>query len=212
MKNAILLAFIIAAATGCATNKPLEGVRLEAIAPLEIVSLPTPELQRHSPTTIVGGGLLFGGFGMEAVAATDGKRLREQCGLEEFGGMLVREFAAAARGAIPSLAELRVASAPVQVEPRIPGTYVLVVQTGNVWLYTFSAAQGLNIVATASIASPRGSVIWERTGFYSSKNAGRVRPIEELEADSCRLLKEEMRDAASAMVGEWIADLKGVRQ
>jgi hypothetical protein len=39
-----------------------------------------------------------------------------------------------------------------------------------------------------------------------------VRPIEELEADSCRLLKEEMRDAASAMVGEWIADLKGVRQ
>lgn len=212
MGNAILLAFVVAAVAGCAANKPLEGVRLEAIAPLEVVSLPTPELQRHSPTTIVGGGLLFGGFGMEAVAAAEGKTLREQCKLEEFGVLLVREFAAAAPRAIPSLSGLRAGSAPVQAEPRIPGTYVLAVKTGNVWLYTFSAAQGLNIGATASITAPSGGVIWERFSFYSSKKAGRVRPIEELEADSCRLLKDELRDAAGAIVGEWIADLKGVQQ
>jgi hypothetical protein len=50
VRNALLLAFVAGALAGCATNKPLEGVRLEAIAPLEIVSVATPELQRHSPT------------------------------------------------------------------------------------------------------------------------------------------------------------------
>ena len=148
---------------------------------------------------------------MEAVAAGEGQKLREQCGLEHFGELVVREFTNAAPQAIPSFAGMRIVGGPVQADRRAPGFYALAVKPSNVWLYTFGAAQGLNVGVIGSITSPAGNVIWERTSFYSSKVAGRVRPIEELEADSCKLLKEEMRDAASAIAGEWIADLKGAK-
>jgi hypothetical protein len=200
----IVVATVLLAA--CSTNKPLEGVRLESIAPLDVVQLPTPEVQRHSPGTMAGGGLLLGGLGMEVAAAAEGKKLREQCGLDAFGTLVVAKFATAAPQAIPSLAGMRAVAPPAGGTAR-PGAYVLTVKPGYVWLYTFGAAQGLNAGAVATITSPAGNVLWEKTGHYTSKEAGRVRSIDALEADSCRLLKEEMREAAGVIAAQWIADL-----
>jgi len=207
MKIAVPWVVVLALTAACSTNKPLEGIRPESLAPLAVVQFATPEIQRHSPGTIAGGGLLFGGFGMEAVAASEGQKLRERCGLEDFGRLAVREFVVAAPRVVPSFAGMRVVDKPVDATPRLPDSYVLTVKTSAVWIYTFGGAQGLNAFATATITSPAGSVLWERMGSYSSRQAGRVRPIEELEADSCRLLKEEMVDAARAVVSEWISDL-----
>jgi hypothetical protein len=211
MKITIPLAVVLALTAACSTNKPLEGIRPESLTPLEVVHFATPEIQRHSPGTIAGGGLLFGGFGMEAVAASEGQKLRERCGLEDFGSLAGREFVDAAPRVVPSFAGMRVVDKPVESTPRLPDSYVLTIKPSAVWIYTFGGAQGLNVFAIATITSPAGSILWERMGSYSSKQAGRVRPIEELEADSCRLLKEEMVDAARAVVREWISDLTGGR-
>jgi hypothetical protein len=212
MKTTPACALAVLLLAACSTNTPLQGVRVEAITPLEAVWVPAPEIQRHSPATMAGGGLVFGGFGMEAAAADQGRQLRERCGLEDFGALALRAFAEAAPRSVPSFAGIQAAQRPVADPPRRPGAYVLAVKTEMVWIYTFTAVQGLNVAATATITAPTGGIVWQYTATYSSREARRVRGIEELEADSCRLLKEEMRDAADKLAADWVSDLTGVRR
>jgi hypothetical protein len=159
MKFKVPLAVVLALTAACSTNKPLEGIRPESLTPLAVVQFATPEIQRHSPGTIAGGGLLFGGFGMEAVAASEGQKLRERCGLEDFGRLAVREFVVAAPRVAPSFARMRVVDKPVESTPRLPASYVLTIKTSAVWVYTFGAAQGLNVFAVATVTSPEASIL-----------------------------------------------------
>ena len=59
---------------GCAsTGDPLKQDEFKSLSEIKVVCKKTPEIQRHSGSTITGGGLLFGGFGMEALAKEAGK-------------------------------------------------------------------------------------------------------------------------------------------
>lgn len=199
----VLLPWVIGCAT---TDKPLEARRLESIASLEVARYAIPEFQRHSSETMVGGGLLLGGFGMEAAAAAAGERLRQRCRLEDFGKLVVQEFVAQAPKQIPKWPSMRVLEAPVQAEYAAKDAVLLLLEPGKVLL--FSGAGGLMTYATATLVAPGGEVIWSFRTTYSQKEAKRERGLEELEADSCKLLKEEMRHAAGVMAGNFIADLK----
>lgn len=205
----VLLALSII--TGCAANKQVEAQRLKAISSIEVVRTATPEIQRHSAATIVGGGLLFGGFGMEAVGAEAGKELRERCKLDDFGVLVTREFVEQVPKQIPGWPSMRVRETPVEAGYVAQDAYMLQFQPGMVWLYMFGP-KGLLIAVTATLASPSGEELWKYNASYSQKQAGREREIEELEADSCKHLKEEMQYAARVLAGLFVTDLSGLKR
>ena len=205
------LAAVLLAITGCATNKPLEAQRIASIPSVEVVRLATPEIQRHSPETVAAGGLLFGGFGMEAMGAAAGKAMRERCKLEDLGYLVMREFVEQAPKQIPRWPSMRVQERPVEAGYVLKDAYQLQFQPAMVWVYTFGP-KGLMVNLAASILSSAGEEIWKYTASYSQKEAGRSREIEELEAESCKLLKEEMQLAARALAGQFVADLSGQKR
>lgn len=206
-----LLAAVLLALTGCATNKALEAERIASVSSIEVVRLATPEIQRHSPETIAAGGLIFGGFGMEAAGAAAGKALRERCKLEDLGYLVLREFVDQAPKQIPNWPSMRVQEAPVEAGYVVKESYLLQIQPAMVWIYTFGP-KGLLVGLTASLISPAGEEIWRYTASYSQREAGRSREIEELEAESCKLLKEEMQLAARALAGQFVADVSGQKR
>jgi hypothetical protein len=215
MTRRISIGFVLLALlsiTGCAVNKPVEAQRLKAISSIEVVRIATPEIQRHSGATIAGGGLLFGGFGMEAVGEEAGKELRERCKLDDFGVLVTREFIEQVPKQIPGWPIMRVREAPVEAGYVAKDAYMLQFQPGVAMLYTFGAFKGFSIAVTATIASPSGEELWKYNTFYSQKKAGREREIEELEADSCKLLKEEMQHAARVIAGQCVTDLSGQKR
>jgi hypothetical protein len=203
-----LLATALLALVGCATNKPLEAQRIASVPSIEVVRLATPEIQRHSPETIMAGGLIFGGFGMEAAGAAAGKALRERCTLEDLGYLVLREFVDQAPKRIPNWPSMSVQEAPVEAGFVIKDSYLLRIQPAMVWIYTFGP-KGLMVSLAANLSSPAGEEIWRYTASYSQSEAGRSREIEELEAESCKLLKEEMQHAARALADQFVADLRG---
>jgi len=209
MKDASLVIVVLLTLAGCATNKPMEAKRLETISSVEVARYPTPEIQRHSGATIGVGGLLLGGFGMEAAGTVAGKALRERCKLEDFGALVTREFVEQAPKQIPTWPSMRVREAPIEAGYVVKDAYLLSFQPIVVCLYSFGAAKGLNAGVTATLVSSSGEEIWKFISEYYQKKAGRERELEELEADSCRLLKEEMQYAACIMAGQFITNLSG---
>jgi hypothetical protein len=195
------------ALVACASDKPLDTKRLDSIAILQVARSATPEIQRHSAGTMAGGGLLLGGFGMEAIAASVGKELRERCNLQDFGALVVQEFVAQAPKQIPTWPRMNVKQEPVEpgFAPKNESSFLL--QPTAVWLYSFGAAKGLNAGAMATLAAPDGEVIWRRQAAYSQVRANRERELDELEANGCTLLKEEMQHAAGVIAADFVADL-----
>lgn len=55
----------------------------------------------------------------------------------------------------------------------------------------------------------QGEVLWQMSHLYLSKDFGRERPLQDLEADNCDLLKQEMQFAALKTAEEFIRDLNG---
>jgi len=208
MKNIPLGAMMLIAMVGCATDKPLEDKQLDSISALDVVRYSTPELQRHSEGTIVGGGLLFGGFGMEALGASAGKELRERCNLADFGELMVRAFVARAPEQMPKWPRMSVRETPVEPVYSAKETYVLLFQPTTVWLYIFGSLKGLNTGAMATLMAPDGEVMWRHQAFYSQMREKRGQDVEALEANSCKLLKEEMQYAAGFMANDFIANIR----
>jgi hypothetical protein len=200
------LIFLLAL-VGCASDKPLDTKRLDSNTVLQVVRSATPEIQRHSAGTMAGGGLLFGGFGMEAIAASVGKELRERCNLEDFGALVVQEFVSQATKQIPTWPKMLVKQEPVELGFATKNESSLFFQPTAAWLYSFGAAKGLNAAAMATLAAPNGEVIWRRQAGYSQVRANRERELDELEANDCKLLKEEMQHAAGVIAADFVADL-----
>jgi hypothetical protein len=206
--RAVLGVVILLSLTGCASDQALQAKRLESVPALTLVRNPTPDIQRHSEGTIVGGGLLLGGFGMEAVAGAAGTELSERCKLPDFGMLVVGEFAAKAPQQIPTWPRMDVKQSPVEPPYSAKDSYVISIQPVVVWLYSFGASKGLNTGVMATFVAPNGEVLWRRQAFYSQKQAHRERELGELEANDCKLLKEEMQHAASFIADDFVADLK----
>jgi hypothetical protein len=206
MKCALPIVVVALLAAGCAGNKPLESGRIEKVALLEVARYATPEIQRHSAATILGGGLIFGGFGMEAVAASAGQQLRERCALEDFGRLVADQFVAQAPAQIPSWPKMRVQETPIEPGYVARDAHLLAFKPEVVWLYSFGP-KGLMASVSATLVAPDGSELWRHLISYSQKDAGRMRELEELEANDCRLLKEEMRYAARVMAAQFVGEL-----
>jgi hypothetical protein len=212
MRRALIGFLTLVALAGCATtDRPLDSKRLDSIPRIEVARYATPEMLRHSGGTILGGGLLFGGFGMDAAAASAGKALREKCNLEDFGELVMQEFVAQVPTQIPDWPPMRVRAAPIDASYVAMDAALLAFQPTAVWLYSFGP-KGLTASVAGTLSASGGEVIWKHQAFYSQRQANREQDLEVLEADSCKLLKEEMRFAARLMAGQFIADLSSQRR
>jgi len=208
MSRAVLGAVLLTSLAGCASDQALQANRLDSVAMLTLARYPTPSIQRHSEGTIAGGGLLLGGFGMEALAGAAGTELSERCKLADFGLLVAGEFASKAPQQIPKWPPMEVKPGPVESPNSVKDSYVITIQPVAVRQYSFGAAKGLNTSVMATLASPKGEVLWTRQAFYSQKQVHRERELVDLEANECKLLEEEMQHAATVTADDFVAELK----
>jgi hypothetical protein len=57
--------------------------------------------------------------------------------------------------------------------------------------------------------APDGEVLWQKSYLYLSKDYGREKSLEELEANNCELLKQEMLFAAEQTANDFLKHLNG---
>ena len=207
----LIIGFIIVSLflQGCAsTGDPLKQDEFKPLREIKVVCKKTPEIQRHSGSTITGGGLLFGGFGMEALAREAGKKLRERCSLPDYNQLVMTNFVNNIPKEIEDWPVMKIEKTIVEND-YIPQTgYALCFKVDALLLYTFGAAKGLTTVGEAEIISSKGERIWFHQYSYRQKDFGEVPELEELEADNCKLLKEQMNFAAKQASNELIKDIQ----
>lgn len=207
MKKLFILLIILL--SGCATTiDQLKQNEYEKITSIKIVCYNTPGIQIHTGSTIVGGGLLFGGFGMEAIAEQKGKEMTANSNLPDFTSLIAKTFANNIRNEINNWP-------PMIVEEESAGTNfsshidtLLTFKTTMLWLYSFGALKGLNTVVEAKLTSPDGKQIWSQNYTYQQKKYGEVPELEIFAADKCKILKEQMGIAADKTVSGFINEIK----
>lgn len=210
LARAIWLALAVLTMTGCASTKPLDPELLASISSVEIVRSETPELQLHSFETTVAEAYVGFLYSLKpwAIQKAEGTKLRERCRLDDFGYMVVRQFAEQAPKRMPRWANLRVREAPVGGPYVTADAYVLQVHPVNVLLFSYGS-KGLTANVSATLTSPGGDELWKSDARYSQSEAGRARELHELEEDDCRLLKEEMLFAARSLAEQLVTALSG---
>ncbi len=205
---------------GCAADKPLAKSHLPSLGSIKAVRYETPEIRKITAAAGVGGFLVFGaiggigGGGMgEALAYyAQGKQLREKCGLPDYGELVLQQLYARIRFEFPDWPLMSTEELPVASDFEYPGGGLLILKVESVIISSFGAsAKGFNAASTAQIRIPGGELIWLRHFSFEAGVLGRHRELEELEAENCKLLKEEMQFAATKTVDDFIAHLRGGR-
>lgn len=194
---------------GCAsTAVPLKQGEFKQISAIKVVCKKTPEIRRHSASSITAGGLLLGGFGEEALAQRAGRMLREKCSLPDFNQLVMTNFVNNIPKEIENWPAMKIEKNIVKND-YIPQTgYALCFEVGYVWLYSYGGFKGLSTHGLAEIIPSKGERIWFHQYSYREKDFGEVPELEELEADNCKLLKKQMNFAAKKASNELIKDIK----
>jgi hypothetical protein len=194
---------------GCATgNISLSQKEFDKLRSMKLVRYETSKLQIHTGSTMVAGGLLFGGFGMEALGREKGKELTEKCSLPDFSKLTIEMFVNKVSNEIKDWPSMTVEENPVEDDYVSQTDHLMTFKTGMLWLYSFGAMKGLNTLVEAKITTPSGERVWRQTYFYQQKKFGEVPDIEVFEAENCRVLKEQLNFAANQTASEFIKDLK----
>jgi hypothetical protein len=212
---------------GCATtHKTLD---LSSLEPLKIMRFSTPEIRKHSfpeslkavlsPLTWIG----FPSAAEDEVARDEGKALREKCSLSDYGQLVMDKFTERAPREIPGWPRMTREKTPVKKEtipwpmlkesapPQDDYDYVssntLSFHVDNISLNDRGILKGLYTSVLIELHASHGDLISKKWYNYSQKQANREREIDELEANDCKLLKEEMDYAATRTVDELIEDI-----
>jgi hypothetical protein len=128
--------------------------------------------------------------------------------LEDFGELVVRDFVAQVSKQIPTWPKMRVVEAAVKPGYAAKDAVLLRFELNLIMLWWGGAQAGFSTVQTATLVTPGEEVIWTHRLTYSQKEEKRDRSLEDLEANSCKLLKEEMQYAAGVTAGRFIGALK----
>ena len=73
-------------------------------------------------------------------------------------------------------------------------------------------ADGFLSKTVVTMKDPQGDVLWQKSYIYLSKDYDRGMSVDELEANDCDLLKEEMMFAAEKTVQDFVNHLNGNSQ
>jgi len=202
---------------GCATaNKPLTVKNMEEVTSIKVVRTGYPGylMETAGSQAAAFTGIMFGAIGgavgggiSASMQAKSGKELAEKYCLPDVNKLITERFVERVRTDLPDWPKLEVIETPVEKEYKPGPDYVLMIKGGVVNVN--SMAYGFSMGATASMTGPGGEVVWERGYLYKSSDFSKKRSIESLEADNCKLLKEELDFAVDQIVSEFIRHLKG---
>jgi hypothetical protein len=207
---------------GCASsqNQALKRQEMSSLAPIKVVRHETPGIMKSSGAET---GLLAlvtlaapGGAALLVVGDSYGKARGSET------QSIIPDFGANARQSVPDLPQLTPVREPVKEEDASKTAVIeldvkrlaygsidltrggIVLERG---LDKGVIADGFLSKTVATMKDPHGEVLWQKTYLYLSKDHDRGMSADELEADSCMLLKEEMQYAAEKTVQDFVSHL-----
>ncbi|MBI5103333.1 MAG: hypothetical protein HZB33_16090 [Nitrospirae bacterium] len=228
----VMISTALLLSQGCAgkSNHALVKSDMALLAPIKMVRYETPGIMKASgaETTLLALVTIAapGGSALLVVGDAVGKsRGSETQGIiPDFGSAVMERFLVNVRQAVPGWPELLVVRDPIKEEMNEPATVIeldvkrlaygsidlsrggIVLERG---LDKGVIADGFLSKTVVKMKDPKGEVLWEKSYVYLSKDFGRERTLEELEADNCSLLKEEMMFAAEKTAQDFIDHLNG---
>lgn len=213
--SVVLLVVIMLFIQGCAnSDKRLALNDLQKIDSLKVVRHESPKLLKATAGSqaIAITGVMFGALGgafgaalSMAAEAKAGSALAEQCNLPDFGELVFNRFVERMPVEMAGWPKMDVEKPPVADDLVLKG-YSLLIEVGQIRVKN---GTGFAAATTARMVDLGSNVLWERKTIYTSEKFDRCTTLEELEADSGRLLREEFEYAAEKTVSDFIAHLKG---
>ena len=209
MKKLYCIFSILVIVCGCATsNISLSQKEFDKLHSMKLIRYKTAELQIHTGSTMLAGGLVFGGFGMESFAKVKGNEWTQKCSLPDFSKLTIEMFVNKVSKEINDWPSMTVEENPVEDDYASQTDNLIIFKATALWLYSFGAVKGLSTLVTANITTPSGGQVWSNTYAYQQNKFGEVPELEAFEAENCKVLKEQMNFAANKTASEFIMDLK----
>jgi hypothetical protein len=231
----ILLLVVFLFVSGCSAKyqKAPDGLDLSSLGPLKIVRHETPGIMKSSGTethllalvTLAapgGSALLVLGDALGKAHGTETQTI-----IPDFGTLVLDGVANGIAAAYPSASAIEVVRDPLTGEfsgssavlelsvKRLAYGSIDLTRGGVVLdrgLDKGLIVDGFLSKTEVTLKDRQGELLWQMSHLYLSKDFGRERPIAELEADNCDLLRQEMQFAAVKTAEEFIRDLHGKKE
>lgn len=189
--------------SGCASTT-ISRNTLTSVGPAQIARHKTPDLKEKTLggaiVEAIGGGAILPTFVIApAIDSHATKRDTANATLPDPGDLIVKRFRDLAQITIPDWPAMTEIANPVDKEYKPGGAPLVLLNIEAVWLHF---VQGLVIIGDLSMFDTRGTRLFKKKFVYTSRKAGRRRPVKEYIADNCKLLAEEMPLAADYTVRE----------
>jgi len=217
---------------GCASNstQALLNQDRAALGPIKMVRYETPGILKSSGTeagvlalatlAVPGGSALFvvgDVYGKARGSAT-------QDLIPDFGSLVMDKFLDSVNQKAPGWPELSAVKEPLKEELTEKTTTIeldvkrlaygsIDLTRGGIILDRGMdkgiVADGFMSKTVVTMKDPQGDVLWQKSYIYLSKDYDRGMSLDELEANDCSLLKEEMMFAAEKTVQDFVDHLNG---
>jgi len=232
---AVLLPVVFIFVSGCSAKyqKAPDGLDLSSLGPLKIIRHETPGIMKSSGTETHLLALVTlaapGGSALLVLGDAVGKSrgAGTQSVIPDFGTLVLNRVAEGIATTFPSASAIEIVRDPVTEEfsgssavielnvKRLAYGSIDLTRGGVVLdrgLDKGLIVDGFLSKTEVTLKDRQGDVLWQMSHLYLSKDFGRERPIEELEADNCDLLRQEMQFAAVKTADEFIRDLHGKKE
>jgi hypothetical protein len=216
---------------GCAAkNQALAKGDMASLAPIKMVRYETPGIMKASGTET---GLIAlvtiaapGGSVLLVVGDAYGKSrgTETQSIIPDFGSAVMDKFLLNVKKTVHDWPELVVVRDPIKDEISEQATVIeldvkrlaygsIDLSRGGIMLERGLdkgfIVDGFLSKTVVTMKDLHGEILWQKSYVYLSKDHGRERSLEELEANNCSLLKEEMIFAAEKTAQDFIDHLNG---
>jgi hypothetical protein len=199
---------------GCAVQmKPSIVDKMKAMNTLQIARTRFSGIVERTPATqavTLISGAAFGLVGMAVIGGlsgeneySKGRQLTKRCELPDYSMLVLNSFADMVQKEFPDWPKPGVREEPVGDDTYKSDGYVIVLSVNQVVVDA-----GLQAWAVAKMNDPDGNVVWEKEFTYKSKDYSRFHTTDELEADNCERLKEELEFSAGQIAEVLIDHLK----
>ncbi len=217
---------------GCSPkyNQSLAGQDISKFGPVKVVRHETPGIMKASGTESGIGALVTiaapGGSALLLVGDAYGKARAAgtQSMIPDFGFVVMEKFLEGISRSGPAWRSLTVVTEPLKEEfnehsavieldvKRLAYGSIDLTRGGIILergLDKGVIVDGFLSKTVVTMKDPLGEVLWQKSYLYLSKDFGREKALDQLEADNCLLLKEEMLFAAEKTVEDFITHLNG---
>jgi hypothetical protein len=208
-----LVFFITFTLQGCGglPNKYYVKKDASEATPLKVVHYETSTVREYSTgglvTTLIVTGVLLGGIGagLGAMIYYGGTKEPYYADVPDFSKLVMNRFVERARQEIPNWPSMAVVDVPAKDTVKDKTCYILEFKADDI---SIEKNSGLSIRTIATLKDRDDNVVWEKGYDYISFDFQRANSLENLKADNCKLLKEELPFAADKTVSDFIQHFK----